>query len=327
MTVISNTMIKTRKIWLLALLLPTVVMADTPPDPKALLKSMCSAMTNSSYRGTFVHLHNNRMESMEIVRRKTDKGEVEKILSLNGEAREIIREGDKVTCILPQSRKVTVDAARPGSQLPLSLPHNLDNVESFYDLTLNGEERIAGMDAYIVTLKPKDTYRYGHRVWVDKMSRLMVKSDLLDGQGMPVEQLMFTKLSLQDELSDDVFKPTLEAENFERIKIGHNADELERHDLQWTLTQVPYGFTLVTQKRQTSPSTGEPMEHMLLSDGMASVSVFIEMAQGKVMDGVSRMGAVHAYGTRKGQYKVLVVGEVPAATVKLINQFVEPVSE
>lgn len=309
------------------MLLPAVAMADSTLDPKVLLKSMCNAMSNSSYRGTFVHLHNNRMESMEIVRRKTDKGEVEKILSLNGEAREIIREDDVVTCILPRSRKVTIDEARPGSQLPLSLPHNLDNVESFYDLSLNGEERIAGMDAYIVTLKPKDSYRYGHRVWIDKSTRLMVKSDLLDGQGMPVEQLMFTKLNVQDEIADELFLPTLKAENFERIKIGRNADKSQEQDLKWTLTQVPYGFALVTQTRQLSPRTQEPMEHMLLSDGMASVSVFIESAKGKVMQGVSRMGAVHAYGALKDDYKVLVVGEVPAATVKLINQYVEPVSQ
>ena len=67
--------------------------------PKQLLEEMCAAMSSQSYSGTFVHLHNNKIESMEIVRRKDDAGEVEKLLSLNGEAREIIRNQDVVTCI------------------------------------------------------------------------------------------------------------------------------------------------------------------------------------------------------------------------------------
>lgn len=293
-------------------------------SPKQLLEEMCAAMSSQSYRGTFVHLHNNKIESMEIVRRKDADGEVEKLLSLNGEAREIIRNKDVVTCVLPKSQKITIDKARPGSQLPLALPQNLNNIEAFYELSLDGKERIAGLDSTIVSLKPKDSYRYGHRIWVDGDSKLMVKSDLLDEQGVPIEQIMFTKLVLDNNLPDSAFSSNLNADEFKRIEVGKGSmPEPAESMLKWQLTQAPQGFSLVSHTRQMAKSSQAPVEHMVLSDGMASVSVFIEPQQGQSLSGASRMGAVNAYGSVKADHKVVVVGEVPAATVMLINQYVE----
>jgi sigma-E factor negative regulatory protein RseB len=293
-------------------------------QPKQLLEEMCAAMSSQSYRGTFVHLHNNKIESMEIVRRKDENGEVEKLLSLNGEAREIIRNRDVVTCILPKSQKITIDKARAGSQLPLALPQNLDNIEIFYELSLDGAERIAGLDSTIVSLKPKDSYRYGHRIWVDKASKLMVKSDLLDEHGVPIEQIMFTTLVLDHNLPDSAFAPHSQADEFKRVEVSKGSmPERVEPMLKWQLTQAPHGFSLVSHTRQMAKSSQFPVEHMVLSDGMASVSVFIEPQQGKSLSGASRMGAVNAYGSLKAGHKVIVVGEVPAATVILINQHVE----
>lgn len=295
---------------------------------KLLLQQMCDAMSQKSYRGTFVHIHNNKLESMEIVRRKDASGELEKLRSLNGEAREIIRDQDVVTCILPRSQRVTVDKSRPGSQLPLSLPQNLDNIEAFYTLSIDGEERIAGLAATIISLTPKDSYRYGHRLWVDKQSKLMVKSDVLDEQGVPIEQLMFTRLSVDVDLPDAVFEPTLEADSFNRIEVGkEKMPEAMPATMQWQLSQVPHGFALVTHNRKMAKNKQVPVEHMVLSDGMASVSVFIEpVSDGRALEGASSMGAVNAYGSVQKNHKIVVVGEVPAATVKLINQHVEPVA-
>lgn len=300
---------------------------DSVGEPKRILQQMCDAMSNQSYRGTFIHLHNNKIESMEVVRRKDERGEIEKILSLNGEAREIIRDSDVVTCILPKSQKVTIDKARPGSQLPLALPQNLDNIEAFYKLSLDGEDRIAGLKCDIVSLMPRDGYRYGHRIWVDKDSKLMVKSDLLDEQGIPVEQIMFTKLNVVNDLPDSAFHPQFKSDDFTRVDVGKaSMPESAMQTLKWQLTQAPQGFSLVSHSRQMAKDSGAPVEHMLLSDGMASVSVFIEpLADSQGLKGPSSMGAVHAYGSVKGKNKIVVVGEVPAATVMLINQHVEQV--
>lgn len=297
-------------------------------SPREILDAMCDAMQNQSYRGTFVYLHDNKMESMEVVRRKDERGDIEKILSLNGEAREIIRDDDVVTCILPSSGKVTIDKSRPRSQLPLALPQNLDGVENFYVLTLEGEERVAGQDCLVVSMLPRDGYRYGHRLWVARDSKMMVKSDLLDERGMPIEQIMFTQLALGGDLPDELFEPTLDSEGFKQVEIGktevHNGHE---YDLKWQATQVPQGFALVSHDHQTSMATGKSMEHLVFSDGMASVSVFVEPYQEgeRALNGASRMGAMNAYGRVAGQHKILVVGEVPAATVMLINKHVERV--
>lgn len=312
-----------RIILALLIVFNSVAHADKLP-PKQLLEDMCAAMNSKSYRGTFVHLHNNKIESMEVVRRKDSKGDLEKLLSLNGEAREIIRNQDVVTCILPRTEMVTIDKTRPGSQLPLALPQDLSNIEIFYELSLDGKERIAGLDSTIVSLKPKDSYRYGHRIWIADSSKLMLKSDLLDEQGVPIEQIMFTQIALDNKLPDSAFNPSLESAEFKRVDVG-KADMQGRANLmlQWRLTQAPQGFALVSHTRQVTKSNQAPVEHMVLSDGMSSVSVFIEPVQGKSLSGASRMGAVNAYGSVNSGHKIIVVGEVPAATVMLINQHVE----
>ncbi len=298
---------------------------SAPQQAKQLLQAMCDAMSEQSYSGTFIHLHNNKIESMEIVRRKDARGELEKIRSLNGEAREIIRNRDQLTCILPWSKTMTVDMARPGSQLPLSLPQNLDSIEAFYRLSLDGQERIAGREADIVSLTPRDSYRYGHRIWVDRASRLMVKSDLLDEQGVPIEQIMFTALKVTPDLPDSLFAPNLKAAAFKRVEVGEERlPQAAPAVLEWQLSKIPYGFALVSHDRKMGKQSHAPVESMLLSDGMASVSVFIEpVQQGRALSGASRMGAVNAYGSIKDGHKIVVVGEVPAATVMLINQHVE----
>jgi sigma-E factor negative regulatory protein RseB len=65
---------------------------------------------------------------------------------------------------------------------------------------------------------------------------------------------------------------------------------------------------------------------MVLSDGLAAVSVFIEPATGKPavsQTGLVRQGATNVYVRSVGNYWVTVVGEAPAESVKYIADAVE----
>jgi sigma-E factor negative regulatory protein RseB len=64
------------------------------------------------------------------------------------------------------------------------------------------------------------------------------------------------------------------------------------------------------------PSGNNVIEQYVLSDGLASLSIFVEAAgQDEALQGVSHLGAVNAWGGERQGYQVTAVGEVPAVTL------------
>lgn len=91
------------------------------------------------------------------------------------------------------------------------------------------------------------------------------------------------------------------------------------------MTALPAGFEQDMTRIHQIPTSIMPVEHRIYSDGLASVSVFIEKNAEKGEDnlfGGSHMGAVNAHGRTLNGYHVTVVGEVPQATVKMIGESV-----
>lgn len=288
-----------------------------------LLENMGQAMQELSYTGTFVYLHDGRMEAMKVARRQSEQGNDEKLLSLNGEPREVIRRDNVVTQVLPGSGLVTVDRSRVRSQLPMSVPMELKGVDRYYHVRKSGVDRIAGRRCLVVTLQPKDAYRYGRRFWIDEQSYLLVKVDLLDAQGRAIEQLMYTELRVEDDLPESLFEGDFDTTHLKRHEIMPPTGDLydEHH---WMVGELPNGFSLTTHERRIRDEGA--LEHMVYSDGLATLSVFVEpVGRGKSepLAGHSNIGAVNAYGRVVDDHKVVVVGEVPLVTVKQVSRNVE----
>ena len=71
-------------------------------------------------------------------------------------------------------------------------------------------------------------------------------------------------------------------------------------------------------RRRALPDKSAELEHFIFSDGLATVSVYVQPAQADaVLSGVSRHGAAHAVGRPLGKHEVVVVGEVPVTTLEL----------
>ena len=169
---------------------------------------MSVAMQTLNYQGTFVYLHGSEIETMRIIHSRDESGELERLLSLNGEAREVIRDNNSVTCIWPGTRAVTVSKARPRKPFPASIP-KAEELDAHYRIVTQGEARIAGMPARVVAIQPRDEFRYGYRIWLDRETDLLLRSDLLDNTQRPVEQVMFTELQVVDHIPAERFKPVL----------------------------------------------------------------------------------------------------------------------
>ncbi len=310
---------------LAALLLATAVAAD---DARDLLRRMSEASMGLNYRGTFVYMHNGQLEAMQVVHRAAKDGEQERLVALTGEAREVLRDKDKVTCILPNSKAVMVDKSIPRKPFPSALPRDLDALTDTYEFAVLGEDRVSGRAARIVAIRPLDEFRYGFRLWLERDKHLLLKSELIDSAGKPIEQMMFTAVEILDSVSDAALQPALQGDGYQwhqqpaSADTAHAATLLE--DSVWSVTGLPAGYMRTHHNRHAMPTATEPVEHMVFSDGLATVSVYIEpwRQETQALEGFSSMGAVSALGTRVGDYQVTVVGEVPRVTVERIAQSV-----
>jgi|AntRauTorcE11897_2_1112592.scaffolds.fasta_scaffold02561_2 sigma-E factor negative regulatory protein RseB len=282
----------------------------------ALLMRMAEAMSSQAYEGTLVYEHGDRLESMAIVHGYIDGREYERLRVLSGEPFEIIREGKKVTCVWPAERRMLVDQ-RPGDLLAPKPPRNLRSLPAHYRAELGGTGRIAEREGRILRIEGEDRYRYGYRMWIDMETGLLLRSDLTGREGMVYERIMFTHIQPLDTVGRERFEPSLEGEKYSRHG-DPAADTTRLEDPEWEMTDLPPGFRLVSHRNQAMPPHGEAVQHSVYTDGLASVSIFVEPAGTDAMPlrGLSRMGAVHAFGREIEGHQVTVVGEVPAATVK-----------
>ncbi len=289
---------------------------------------MQSASQEVSYSGAFVYHQNGDLETMRVIH-KADKGVVrERIFSLNGALREIIRDEERVWCYLPE-QKMGVHQYRQTAQknFPSILPQDTERLFKHYVVKTGGFDRIANRKAQRISIQPKDDYRYGYELWADSKTGLLLRADLLDQEKNVIEQYAFVEIAINKPINEQDLQP-ITARN-DLIWFGPkdpNAGK-ESHVAGWKVTRMPSGFILSREIKRMSPMREQPMEHRVYSDGLASVSVFIEQLQAhsrtKAIKGLSKMGAVHAFGTMIDDYQITVMGEVPEATVSLIGASVE----
>jgi len=229
---------------------------------------------------------------------------------------------DEVTSVFPERKLLTVTHNTNKHTLHPALPANLKNLEAYYTINRLKDDRIADHAAAVLDVVPNDGYRYGYRYWLDAKTGVLLRCDLLNEKRQVVEQMMFTMLE---------YLPAAPAAAFAAIdREGFKEKRLDPvHPVQqnpvWQVSNLPTGFML-TQSRARQTRAGEIL-HLAYSDGLASVSVFVEPEKSihQEREGASVMGAMNAFRTHVNRHFVTVVGEVPAMTVVQIARSVEPV--
>ncbi len=146
------------------------------------LDRMSRAVETLDYRGTLVNVRDGEVDTLRIIHRADEDGVRERIYSVDGVPREVLREGDSVRCVLPGDEPMMLESQLAGRLLP-SLPVNrLLGPESGYRMTMGGRERVAGMMARIIHIQPRDAYRYGSRLWLEERTGIPL---VIDGE-LPV---------------------------------------------------------------------------------------------------------------------------------------------
>ena len=307
-----------------------VLAAGTDVDRvRVWLERVQAAGSRHSYDGTFVYVRGDEVSTMRLIHSVRDGRMRERLISLDGNGREVIRTDDLVTCILPDRKAVVVEKARPKGDFPPSFPTRIDDLVAYYDFDVDEtcRDRVAGLATVKITISPRDGYRYGYHLWVDRRTGLLLKSHLLDERMQPVEKFMFTHLTYLDEVPEKWLEPGIKGDEFTwyRAEDPPGPGHL-RQTREWVLTDVPPGFRLTMHSEHRPARARQVREHLLLSDGLAVVTVYIEdprdggekAPEEENLVGGSRMGAVSAWGRLVDGHHVTVMGVVPLATVKRI---------
>jgi sigma-E factor negative regulatory protein RseB len=310
--------------WLaVAMVMATAAVAQ---EPSQWLERMNQALTSRNYDGTFSHWHGGKVEMLRIIHRVQDGAVAERLVSLDGSGREFIRSGAELACYLPDKKTVLVEHRPAQDTLLGGFPAINGQTASFYDIQEVARTRLNRRDTRVITVSPKDEYRYGYRLWIDELTAMPLKTQLCDARGRIIEQIVFANLTLSPHIPDSALKPEVSTEGFQwlRNEASPTKESPENASMSWNDMKLPPGFKMATRSAQVMPGSDDPVSHLVFTDGLASVSVFVE-AQAKdppdqqtVTEESARMGSSSVFSTVTDGRKVTAVGEVPPATVRSI---------
>jgi sigma-E factor negative regulatory protein RseB len=297
-------------------------------DEVTLLQRMDVAAKQLNYDGVFSYRTGKTMQAIRIIHRANQQGEIERLISLNGVAREVIRNNEMMTCIYPEGMSVQPDHRPLGRGFPSDFLNRLNLASAYYQFSLGREERIAGHHTQELKVLPIDNYRYGYHLWVDKDSDLLLQSDLVDEQNDVLETVAFSSVEMRQDIPEELLQAQIQgnemtwnrAEHVMAIKTMAN-----KARSPWQISWMPEGFTLVAQQNRLKAKNGVSIEQHVYSDGLNSISIFIEKirAQHTHLRGGSKMGTTSAFGTIINSHFVTIVGDVPQRTVDKVGTSIE----
>lgn len=292
---------------------------SVPGDVEHWLDRMNMAVEALNYRGTFVHVVDSNQETLKIVHRNVD-GEVrEKISSCDGSGREILRSADGVRSIFPDNHLVVVEEPE-GSPIPLasSLSYS-DELENYYDMRTFPKSQVAGRDTQVVSIRAKDEYRYGYLLYLDRETALPLKSQVRDEKGKVVEAILFTEIEFVDSIPESEVSLTNDLDDYQWKRPIKPAADVPSGEI-WGATRLPNGFRLTISRQSLLAGSRYPVQHLVYTDGLATVSVFIAHPKSDfdIPEGFSGSGSTNSYSVKVHGRLATALGEVPRRTVQRI---------
>jgi sigma-E factor negative regulatory protein RseB len=291
------------------------------PDGVQWLQRVTSAAQKLSYSGTFVYRNGSRSETSRIVHLASNGNQMEKLEVLDGSPREVIRLNDEVRCYLPESHLVIVEQRSVRRSFPALLPASLAGLSDHYIIRKGSTARVAGFDSQIVRLEPRDAWRYGHQLWVDVGSGLLLKADIFDERGESLESMVFTALHIGEPATPDALKSSYAAAAREGWQLRQAKLRDLRDDAQWLFRAELPGFRRQASMRRSMGKDAEDLNmlHWVFSDGLAALSVFISPLRQPAESGeesVQSLGALSVMKRVVDGHQIVVMGDLPPAAVK-----------
>jgi sigma-E factor negative regulatory protein RseB len=302
----------------------TVMAQNASQDATAWLHRMSQASRTMNYSGLFVYQSGGRSESSRITHVVDGSGQQERLETVDGASREVIRNNDEVQTFFPKERLLVIDRAVAGS-FPGRAVSVVSGLSDFYVVRMGEQERVAGRDAQSIRLEPRDDMRYGHELWADVATGLLIKARMLRSPTDIVEQFAFSDLLVGAQVDRERVKPRY-SRTSDWTVLNARGTDLRADVFGWAFRGLPPGFKQVSLARRPIRKDGPEALHAVFSDGLATISVFIEPSSGRNMSVApvqSHSGPISIYKSTKGEVIVTAIGEVPPAALKRVADSVE----
>lgn len=301
------------------------VFAQSNPEAVQWLQRIYSATDGLSYTGTFVYQHGDHVETSRITRIVDSTGVHERVETLDGPPREIIRSNEEVKCYFPHVSKLKIDSQRETKPFPSMRGDQLKDIAEQYNIRKGSIERIAGYDCQALILEPKDSLRYGHKLWADVNTGMLLKAKTFNDKRELIEQFAFTQLQLGGSIDKNLVKSRFaDTGRAWRIEVsGVTPADLSKAG--WSLKSLPPGYKKIAELRRNMGESRD-VGHIVVSDGLAAVSIFIEGLSQKTAQaqlGAMKQGVLNVYMRKFDTHLVTVVGEVPGDSVRAIAEAIE----
>lgn len=293
--------------WLLGfaglMLLSGMARADTALD---WLNRAAAAAKQHNYSGIYVYHHGEHVEVLRVLHRTDAAGELEKVEVLDGTPRKFLRINNDVYCHLPDGMNVRLERNALRRFFPALLPAQPAGLLEYYEAKLGGAERVAGRLCQVVTLEPRDGYRYSYNLWLDKQTGLPLKSRVINGNGGVVSMFVFSEIQIGKVPDVRLFRNDLAGKRIQQASLDKPAE------VAWVVTPPP-GFERVQEAVRSLPGKQAPVTHLVFSDGLSVLSMFVEPVDPQIQNlrGLSAEGVIGIYAREVDGHTVTTLGEVP----------------
>ncbi len=300
-----------------------VANAGDADDALHWLNRMVTAARQLNFSGTFTYISGERLETVRIAHVAGESGEIERLETLDGSPREVIRREGEVRCVLPKLKTVIIDRQASRRTFPGRLPMSVSTLSEHYRIAKGAESRVAGRTSQIVMLEPRDNLRYGHQLWADAESGLLLKARMVDEGGELIEQFAFNEVQIGGEIDPSLLQARYNAAPDWRILNAHGNDT-KAQEIGWQLTDALPGYRLMSSIRREVGVDGHEALHLVYSDGLTSISVFIEPDTGAPHPGSDAKGFLSAgsigvYARAVDGQRLTVLGEAPREALRRLG--------
>jgi sigma-E factor negative regulatory protein RseB len=295
------------------------------------LQKMSQANQQLSYTGTLVYLRGDQLSTLKVIRRHQDHQLQERLYTLDGVQREIIKKGEQTRCLLPKDESLVVESQLAQGFVPQLELQQWRLLETAYDIEVLHSGRVAGRPSQVIGIHSKDHSRFDYELWLEEDTGLLLRMKMFDPQTREVlRQMSFTEVNIGAAIADEALQQSHQLGSYIALPSKNEAKARKiTHEPRWRLVGLPKGFELISAQQVAADGVSgkqTQIEHLVYSDGLASISLYVEPApKAKRGEMRSSLHGLSVFSRFESGHLLTLVGEVPAALLQKLGRQVSQV--
>lgn len=309
---------------------PAPLAAAFGTDARSWLQRIHNAAGQRNYQGTLVVTAAGTMSSSRMAHYCEGSQCFERIDMLDGPPQRVYRHNEQVLTLWPAAKVARLEQRDVVALFPAVLSGSEEQLFDRYEMLVEGADRVAGLEAAVFLLRPRDGHRFAQRLWADQGSGLLLRADVLAPDGRVLETAAFTEVTIGvRSQSESVLASMKKLDGYRVLRSVPQRTGLDAEG--WRLATPVAGFKQISCVKRSLDATGDgerapsaEVLHAIFSDGLTHVSVFVEpLRADRHHAGTAAFGATHTLMQPLGPFWITVMGDVPMATLKFFAAALE----